>query len=450
VQLDINNQFALFFNEKRPFFLEGSDFFQGPLQTVYSRSVADPSVGMKITGRVGDSTIGAYMAQDEVTNLIIPGAERSDAAVLSEENRAGAFRYRYNVGETSSIGAILTTREGGDYSNDVFGLDGTFRVTKKDTITGQFLGSRTRYPLAITSKFRDQPTDSFSDVGARLQYRHNSRNWYWTAQYDDIGTDFRADAGFIPQVGHRFGLAGFQYTAWGEKGKTWYTRWFAGGDYDRTEKQNGDLLEKEAEGWAGFQGPMQSFAQVSFGERERHYQGFTFDEQFLHWSAEIRPIGDLFVFANGTFADQIDFANTQAGERFRVAGGIRWNLGKRTKIDLDQSYEDLDVADGKLFSADVTQLRAVYNFNIRTFVRAILQYTDITRDPLLYKYQEVTSSSRRLFPQLLFSYKLNPQTVFFAGYSGTRLGGTTLEGETYPLTEAGRTFFLKVGYAWLF
>ncbi len=128
---------------------------------------------------------------------------------------------------------------------------------------------------------------------------------------------------------------------------------------------------------------------------------------------------------------------------------MKWNLGTRTKIDLDHSYEDLDVDGGRLFSAEVTQLRAMYQFNIRMFARAILQYTDITRDPTLYRFQSVDSRAKRLFPQLLFSYKLNPQTVFFAGYSGTRVGGN-LDGIDIGLTEADRTFFVKLGYAWLF
>jgi hypothetical protein len=448
VQLDINNQFALSFEEKRPFFLEGSDFFSGPLQTVYTRTVADPSFGLKTTARLGGSTVGVFIAEDEVTQLIIPGAEGSDATVLAEKNRSTAFRYRYNVGATSSIGAILTTRDGDGYNNRVFGFDGNFRVTPKDTLTGQLLGTRGSYPAIIQTEF-GQPRDTGA-IGGRIQYRHNSKNWYWGGQYDDLGDEFRADSGFIPQVGYRYGNAGVEYQGYGEKGKTWYSRYWIGSDYDHSTKQDGELLEQELEAWAAVQGPMQSFFQIDAGDRNRRFNDVTFDEQFLHWNAEVRPTGSFYVFAAGTFADQIDFANTRLGERFRLSGGIRWNIGVRTKVDVDHSYEDLDVEGGRLFAAKVTQLRAVYQFNIRMFARAILQYTDITRDPSLYLHQSVDRRSQRLFPQLLFSYKLNPQTVFFAGYSGTRLGGIDTEGLDIGLTELDRTFFVKLGYAWLF
>ncbi len=41
-QLNLNTTFALFFPEKRPFFLEGADYFSTPFNVVYTRSVQDP------------------------------------------------------------------------------------------------------------------------------------------------------------------------------------------------------------------------------------------------------------------------------------------------------------------------------------------------------------------------------------------------------------------------
>lgn len=448
VQLDINTQFALFFDEKRPFFLEGSDFFSGPLQTVYTRTVADPEVGMKLTGRLGDSTLGAFVTRDAITNLIVPGAESSEVVSLDEENVSGAFRYRYNVGETSSIGATLTSREGSDYSNRVYGVDGTFRVTARDTIEAQLLGSSTAYPDAVAAAL-GQPSGSFDDAAGRFQYRHDSRNWYWGTTFEDIGTDFRADSGFIPQVGYRYGNAGVEYRGWGEQGKTWYTRWWLGSDYDHREDQNGALLEKELEGWAAIAGPMQSMFQLVVGARDRRFNGVTFDEQFVFASAEFRPTGDLSFYFEAERGDEIDFENTRPGTQLSFEGSMRWNVGTRTRLDFEYERAALDVDEGRLFAADVLELKAIYHFNLRAFVRGILQYTDITSDPALYLHREVRAESERLFPQLLFSYKLNPQTVFFAGYSGTALGGTFEEADI-GLTEADRTFFLKIGYAWLF
>ncbi|HSF41400.1 MAG TPA: hypothetical protein VLT87_21995, partial [Thermoanaerobaculia bacterium] len=87
---------------------------------------------------------------------------------------------------------------------------------------------------------------------------------------------------------------------------------------------------------------------------------------------------------------------------------------------------------------------AVYQFNVRTFVRAILQYTDLARNTGLYLFP-VRPKEEDLFSQLLFSYKLNPQTVLFAGYTDGRFGLQNVD-----LTQTDRTFFLKLGYAFLY
>ena len=288
-----------------------------------------------------------------------------------------------------------------------------------------------------------------SDHAGRIRYSHNSKHWYWGGRYEDIGTGFRADSGFIPQVGYRLVNVGTEFHGYGEKGRNWYSHWSLGGNYDRSHEQNGELLAEETKVWISAQGPMQSFGQINVGDRHRRFNSVTFHEQFLSWNAEVRPVGDFYIYLNGTLGDQIDFANTELGKQKVASGGVRWNIGNQARVDLDQSYEDLNVDGGQLFAARVTQLRTIYQFNIRMLARAILQYTDVTRDPALYRFATVDSHSKRLFPQLLFSYKVNPQTVFFAGYSGTRLGGN-LDGVNVGLTEADRTFFVKMGYAWLF
>ncbi len=49
-QLDVNTRFALYYPEKRPFFLEGGDFFLTPIQAVFTRTVADPLWGTSSPG----------------------------------------------------------------------------------------------------------------------------------------------------------------------------------------------------------------------------------------------------------------------------------------------------------------------------------------------------------------------------------------------------------------
>ena len=88
VQLDINEQYALFFPETRPFFLEGADFFKTNVNLVHTRTIADPSGALKVTGKEGAHTFGLFSARDDVTNILIPGSQGSEAATFGEVTRS--------------------------------------------------------------------------------------------------------------------------------------------------------------------------------------------------------------------------------------------------------------------------------------------------------------------------------------------------------------------------
>jgi len=55
-QVTLNERFALFYAEKRPFFLEGNELFATPNQLVYTRKIVQPIAGGKFTGKVGRTT----------------------------------------------------------------------------------------------------------------------------------------------------------------------------------------------------------------------------------------------------------------------------------------------------------------------------------------------------------------------------------------------------------
>ena len=95
-----------------------------------------------------------------------------------------------------------------------------------------------------------------------------------------------------------------------------------------------------------------------------------------------------------------------------------------------------------LFRENLTEARVFYYFDVRKFVRLIVQYRGIVRDPALFP-EPVEPEIHRLFLQFLASYKLNPRTVVFVGYSDNYLGLQDVR-----LTQSSRTFFIKLGYAW--
>lgn len=143
--------------------------------------------------------------------------------------------------------------------------------------------------------------------------------------------------------------------------------------------------------------------------------------------------------------DQVDFANTRPGKRLRISPLVRYRATRNLQLSTTYTRERLNVEGGRLFLAHLVEARGVYQFNLRTFLRLLLQYTDIQRNRHLY-LSDVDARARSLFPQVLFSYKINPQTVLFVGYSSTRLADDT----SVDLIENDRTLFVKIGYAWLF
>jgi hypothetical protein len=442
-QLDVNTQFALFFPEKRPFFLEGADFFRTPFDAVFTRNVADPAWGAKLTGKEGKGGLGVFVARDDRTNLILPGSNGSDLASFSFPTTDAVLRYRRDLGPNSALGVLFTGREGDRYANRLGGFDGLYRINDTNQVRGQALRSQTRYPQARPEDDLDLPGGTLEDDALWLSYDHNSRNWNGYARYEDVGRDFRADMGFMPRVDYKFYLAGLSHVWYGKR----WTRLSAGSDYDYREDQSGQLLEKEIEFFADTQGPRQSSYSIDFGQRDTFFNGTVFDQTFASASAEAQLTGDLFLSLFARRADQIDYVNTQAGKVLHLEPALRFDLGRHSRTRLSHVYEKLDVPGGRLFKANLTQLSSVYQWNVRMFLRAIVQYTSIERTPALYIAEDpadVDPQTERLFTQLLFSYKLNPQTVFFLGYSDNALADGRVD-----LTRANRTFFLKIGYAWL-
>ncbi len=439
-QLDVNTQFALFFPEKRPFFLEGADFFSTPFNAVFTRNVADPSWGAKLTGKEGKNAIGVFAARDERTNLLFPGSNSSSSAALGFQTTDAVLRYRRDFGSSSALGVLYTGRQGDGYRNHLAGIDGLYRMTDSDRVRLQFLRSQTAYPREVAASF-GQPTGTLAADAYQIAYNHDSRDWFAYTRYEDVGRDFRADMGFLPQVDYTFLLAG--------GGRVWNGNWRGfnraslGADWDRREDQRGQRLEELAEVTADCNGPMQSFVSLNVMRRDRFFNGVTFRDTFSSLYSEMQPTGDLFLSLSLKRGGEIDFVNTQAGDLVQISPAVRYDLGRHLRAQLSHVYQRLDVEGGDLFTANLTQLSGIYQLNVRTFVRAILQYTNVRRNPALY-LAPVDESTEALFSQLLFSYKLNPQTVLFLGYSDTSAADQRID-----LTRTDRTFFLKLGYAWV-
>ncbi len=440
-QLDINTQFALYYPEKRPFFLEGGDLFNTRLDAVYTRTVADPDWGLKLTGKVGGNAIGVFSARDAITNLLFPGSEGSSSTSLAQPTDDAVLRYRRDIGASSTLGFLATSREAGDYSNQVAGFDGILRATPTDAFRFQVLGSRTRYPGDVQTAFQ-QPEGTFDGSTYDLFYMHDTRTWDWYARYNRVSNDFRADLGYIPKVGFDFLDVGWGHT-WNHDPGHWYTLLNVGSGYEEERDHAGRLLHRSYTFWSEYQGPYESHASLVGWIGRRAYHQVEFDDVILNGCFGFRPFADLWLHLAWEAGDRIDYANTRAGRVLGLHPTVEYQLGRHLSASLDHNYQQLDVDRGRLYTANVSELRLVYQITRRAFVRTILQRYDYRRTTELYS-EPVEPRSRSLSTQLLFSYKLNPRTVIFLGYSDHYAGSRDIS-----LTQTDRTVFFKLGYAFV-
>src|SRR5688500_12345960 len=131
-ELDVNTRFALSFPEKRPFFLEGADFFETQLPLVFTRTIADPVAGLKLTGKSGDNTYGLLIARDEITNYLVPFDQSSIRTSISEPSNTAIFRYRRDLGATATAGMLFSSRTGDSYNSSLLSGDSFFRLSEQD------------------------------------------------------------------------------------------------------------------------------------------------------------------------------------------------------------------------------------------------------------------------------------------------------------------------------
>lgn len=439
LQMTVNEPFAIFFPEKRPFFLEGADFFDTRLDAVYTRAVRDPSWGIKITGKEGSNTIGAYMVRDTLTNLVFPGSEGSDSTTLSMDTTASVLRYKRDFGNKYTVGLMFTNREGTDYYNRVFGIDGDFRFTSKDRIRMQILGSSTLYPDATAEEF-EQPKDRFNDKALDIVYQHDSRNFSGHVGYKDMGKDFRADLGFIPRVNYRSIYGGGNYI-WYAKPNKWWSRFTLNANFEQLKDEDDNLLQRRYSTHFAYEGPRQMHSLIEYAWVRERYEGKVFDQNrfFIHHC--MNPIGAIHLYFNVNFGDRIDYTDARGGKRLKLYPGISYHIGQHLRLDLSHTFERLWVNSKRLYTANQTELTVIYHFTKRMFVRCIMQYVDHKYNTENY-ISEMDPVYKHLFTQFLFSYKINPQTVLFLGYSDNY--HAYVPGK---MPQTNRAVFLKVGYA---
>ncbi len=447
-QLQINRRFALFYPEKRPFFLEGADLFLTPVQAVFTRTVADPLWGTKLTGKTGRTALGFFADQDRITNLVLPSNQGSAQASLGQDVFGGVFRLRQDIGKMSTLGVLYTGRAGNDYANHLAGADGFFRLDEKNSITFQFLHSETSYPAAVVRDY-GQKEGRFGGNAVNLQFQHFSRYWIIQALYEDLSPGFRADSGFVPRVDTRTASAALFRQIWG-KPKSWFNYIRIGALGEFVDDHGGTLTDRGLTLGLLVQGDLETQLNLHGIFSRTFYNGKYFDAALAAADFRIRPFSGAEVGLQSQAGQGIDYTESRLANIFSLGPYGSFSLLRHLNTVFSHTFERLSLGGDTIYAANLSQAKIVWNFSVRCFVRAIVQYQDLEQNPAAYSFP-VDTRTKGVFTQFLFSYKLNPRTVLFLGYSDNARGGvfdSWLGPGRVGITRTDRTLFLKIGYAW--
>lgn len=217
-----NQRFPIFFEEKRPFFLEGSEIFQSPLQTFYSRTIIDPDIATKLTGKIGKNSFGFLVASDNA-----PGnyskEERDDPVFrpsdefLNKNAYFAVVRVKHDIGKQNNVGFFGTMRTFPRQRNFTGGFDGTFKLNPKTVMTFQTVATHSRrcffdadFEPALNPS-QAQSNDELCNGSLRRYQNGNGLGYYWSLDYTEKNRGwlfeafgrsryYRADAGFTERV----------------------------------------------------------------------------------------------------------------------------------------------------------------------------------------------------------------------------------------------------------
>lgn len=482
-QITANQRFPLFFEEKRPFFLEGIDLFRTPIQAVHTRTIIDPDAAMKLSGKRGRTNFGLMLASDNAPGNFSE-EERSDPVLrpsiekfLGKNARSGVLRIKRDVGNQSSIGMIATSYDFVEKHNHLAGIDGRLSINSNTFFNFQLLGA-TSQRFFYDPKSDQNTYRTGNGLGYFAELKKTGRHLSLQLAGEGYAPDYRADLGYTqrtdlnrwsvfarynsePNPNSQFISWSVLYTFfmqydWSGQKQYWYhyprlflnfkkqtfINFYFYRDYLR-------LFEEEF-------GPQRSATQAGAfaGEPERStiYRGFVIE-------AGTSPSKKYsFNFLIDNTWDQLDF-DFGAGPKFpRVSpaalGDVNAPLdpgpGKALNLTASAIYQptdelrvSLDFTKGRLTRNDTKRVAFDQNlYSLRTYY----YFTRFTFARMRIDYDTMIANVRG---QFLFGWTPNPGTAIYAGYSDDLNydGYNSFTNRFEPGWQRNsRVFFIKLSY----
>ena len=459
-QININSPFALFYPEKRPFFLEGIDHFATPINVSYTRSINNPLFAAKLSGKINKLDIGFISAYDENTPYIIPLTERSFFLSSNKNSVSNILRMKYDMGGENYLGFIFSDREQSADSSKAFGFtgfnrnygfDGKFNFASNYYLTFQVLQNNTKeindtnfkYNSLKNFRFDDNKYtalldgESYSGSNVYLSFNRNARNWSFYSEYFFQAPTVRRDNGFIQRNNFHQLFMQQEYNFYPE-GKV-LRRVNPELNMEIRYDAKGKLKEQFVELNLVTDWTNGIYSSAGYLPVNNEDYGGIFHKNINRWHFNMEAnnlskfITGGFYYEGGKFIVRFeDPTYVGFGHNLDIWATIK--PFDRLRNDINYSYSELSKSAGgeKLFAGYVVSDKISYQFNKNFFLRVLLQYDlfsrNFTVDPLL-------------------SYKWNPYTILFLG-SSHDISEISDNNGFGKYTETDRYFYLKFQYLW--
>jgi len=226
-QITVNQRYAVYFPEMRPFFLESEDFFRTPMDLMFTRSIGDPSAGIRLTGKDGPYSVGLMAADDRSPGLAVP-----DYSQLSGMRSYFTIaRVSRDIFRQSSVGAIYTDWEcptTGEF-NRIGGVDSTLKFDPNWTLEGQAVATSSNLNLNCEANLYPFSSGNvghgnyYAGPAEKLALHREGLHFAYDGIYNDITPGFVTIPGFINRVDIRETTQEARYRFRPKKG--WILSW---------------------------------------------------------------------------------------------------------------------------------------------------------------------------------------------------------------------------------
>ena len=438
-QISVNSTFALYYEEKRPFFLIGNELLQTPMY--YSRSINDPLAAGRLIGKNGALSYMYLGAYDRNTVFVVPGEEESSTVETNKKSMANIGKLRYDFGDENYFGGLVMSRNMEDGHNYLFGIDWNYKFWNNWSFEGEGYISQTKELKDSTLIESDREFGSsgntakldgeeYSGNGIYLVLSHSQKHYEFDLVSIHSSPTFQSYNGLYSSTGYHEYFMSHEYNFYPEN--SFIDNWDI--EFQTSLRHNYGGILKDVSLRPSIYFQLKAQTEIYFNYRLINNERFK--------GKEFKDVNRIYVFLNSRPMKELSF-NLEGGIGKYIYRGDEPDIGyghdfsasitlKPTpKLNLQFSFNRAGLKNRKTnelyFDGNIYRTTAIYQFSQEAFFRTILQYNSFDK-------------TFRIYP--LFNYKLGAFTTFYAGATSNYQNYDSIN----EIRNTDQQYFIKMQY----